>query len=147
MRSQIERSVNQMQRYVQELGVDGIDLVQEQGFGDDNMVTADLTSVQLYYLEYMRKLMPNLTITYTFPADNYKYSYSRRINFPFRDILKYGGQYIDYFHAYRATYEAIEEMTDELGVPKVISFLVPQHLVLTISYLVQNRLGAENWMQ
>ena len=77
--------------HVNELGVDGIDLVQNQGYGTDNMNADDLSSIHLYLLSKLRQLMPTKLLSYTFPAQGYDFY----IDFPFRDVIQYGHQYLN----------------------------------------------------
>ena len=85
-----------MANIVAELGVDGVDLTQNQGFGDENMNDNDQGSMQLLFLHHLREsLSAEKIITYTFPADS---QYNQEINFPFRDILRYGQDYVNAFN-------------------------------------------------
>ena len=85
-----------MANIVAELGVDGVDLTQNQGFGDENMNDNDQGSMQLLFLHHLREsLTAEKIITYTFPADS---QYNQEINFPFRDILRYGQDYVNAFN-------------------------------------------------
>ena len=83
------------------------------GSGTDNMASGDQTSTHLYFLSELRKRMPNKIITYTFPADDDGVD-----NFPFRDVLKYGHQYVNTINAYRASEESIIKMIEEYNVPR-----------------------------
>ena len=57
------------------------------------MANNDQSSIQLMFLHHLRQSLPeDKIISYTFPAD-LKY-----INFPFRDILRYGQDYVDVFN-------------------------------------------------
>ena len=109
---------------VEELGLDGIDLVQEQGYGTQNMAANDETSMQLYFIQQLRQKMPNKIISYTFPAANYKannkegYSDNSTINFPFRDVATHGHQYLNTINVFRADLTTINELMYELQVPK-----------------------------
>ena len=82
---------------VAELGADGVDLTQNEGFGDQNMGANDQTSIQLLFLHHLREALPaDKIITYTFPGSSTQYS--QEINFPFRDVLRYGQNYVDAFN-------------------------------------------------
>ena len=87
--------------------------MQKMGSGTDNMASGDQTSTHLYFLSELRKRMPNKIITYTFPADDDGVD-----NFPFRDVLKYGHQYVNTINAYRASEESIIKMIEEYNVPR-----------------------------
>ena len=53
----------------------------------------DETSIQLMFLHHLRESLPaDKIITYTFPVD------MNSINFPYRDILRYGQDYVDVFN-------------------------------------------------
>ena len=83
------------------------------------MAADDLSSIQLYYLQQLRQKMPNKIISYTFPAANYPKSDTvRTINFPFRDVVLYGQQYLNTINVFRADDETVNEMMYDLGVPK-----------------------------
>ena len=86
------------------------------------MAADDLSSIQLYYLQQLRQKMPNKIISYTFPAANYPKSDTddtvRTINFPFRDVVLYGQQYLNTINVFRADDETVTEMMYDLGVPK-----------------------------
>ena len=103
-----------MAKTVEELGADGIDLVQEEGCGTDNMSCGDQSSLQLFFLGELKRLMPNKTLTYTFPGD------SGLINFPFRDVVQYGQQFVDTFNVYRARIPSpiVDQMEQEFHVPR-----------------------------
>ena len=59
----------------------------------------DETSMQLLFLHHLRQVLPaEKIITYTFPADS---MYDQEINFPFRDILRYGHTYVDTFNVHK----------------------------------------------
>ena len=82
---------------VAELGADGVDLTQNEGFGDQNMGANDQTSIQLLFLHHLREALPaDKIITYTFPCSSTRYN--QEINFPFRDVLRYGQNYVDAFN-------------------------------------------------
>ena len=53
----------------------------------------NLSSIQLYFLKYLRTLLPTKLISYTFPG------YKSEIDFPFRDLLQYGHQYLNTVNA------------------------------------------------
>ena len=97
---------------INDLGLDGIDLVQEQGYGTENMNADNLSSIQLYFLKYLRDLMPTKLISYTFPG------YNRLIDFPFRDVVQYGQKYLNTINVFRGKMETVEELVVEYGVPK-----------------------------
>ena len=46
----------------------------------------DEGSLQLNFIYYLRKAMPNKIITYTFPGDGEPYN--QGLNFPFRDVVR-----------------------------------------------------------
>ena len=78
--------------------------------------------MQLLFLKTLRRLIPDKTITYTFPGDNYfgdSYPWIG-INYPFLDVIEYGNQYIDTFNVFRTNYpsESINQMEEEFGIPK-----------------------------
>ncbi len=55
-------------------------------------------------------------ISYSFPA-------SAPANFPFYDVIRYGQNYVDYFHIYRATSEQVQDMLEVVPADKVRSTL------------------------
>ena len=60
------------------------------------MNAKDETSMQLLFLHHLRQFLPDeKVITYTFPADSFN---NQEINFPFRDILRYGHNYVNAFN-------------------------------------------------
>ena len=96
MRRSVIYSAQIVADQVAEFGLDGVDLTQNQGFGDENMISGEETSLQLLFLHHLREKLPaNKIITYTFPADS---QYNQDINFPYRDILRYGQNYVDVFN-------------------------------------------------
>ena len=101
-----------MARTIEELGLDGIDLVQQQGYGSDNMNADNLSSIQLYFLKYLRSLLPTKLISYTFPG------YKSVIDFPFRDVIQYGHQYLNTVNVFRGQMDTIQALNSEYGVPK-----------------------------
>ena len=101
-----------MARTIEDLGLDGIDLVQQQGYGSDNMNADNLSSIQLYFLKYLRTLLPTKLISYTFPG------YKSEIDFPFRDVLQYGHQYLNTINVFRGQMDTIQVLNSEYGVPK-----------------------------
>ena len=86
--------------------------MQQEGFGYDNMNAQDQSSLHLYVVHEFRKRMPTKLLTYTFPGD------STQLNFPFRDVLEYGHEYLNTINVFRATANTIEEMVTQFGVPK-----------------------------
>ena len=58
-------------KIVAELGADGVDLTQNNGYGDSMMVNNDESSSRLMFLHHLRQSMPaNKIISYTFPVDD-----------------------------------------------------------------------------
>lgn len=71
---------------VTELGADGVDLTQNEGYGDSMMVNNDETSSQLMFLHHLRQsLSADKIISYTFPVDQSGPGAGQGINFPYRD--------------------------------------------------------------
>ena len=100
-----------MAEKVSELGLDGVDLTQKEGYGTDNMNANDETSVQLYLIHRLRELMPDKLISYTFPGD------TTSVNFPFRDVAQYGHKYLNTITVFRANVNTITQMIDEFKAP------------------------------
>ncbi len=70
----------------------------------------DQTSQHLYVLRHLRDRFPDdKVISYTFP--------SSALDFPFSDGLRFGHPYVDYFTAYRASEEDVQDAVD-MGVSK-----------------------------
>ena len=114
-------------RTVKKLNLDGVDLVQKEGCGS-TFVCGDLTSIQLNLLKQLRQNMPNKIISYTFPVDgNY-------IDFPYRDIVQWGQEYLNTITVYRANEEVINDLMFEMGVPrsKVSGVQISLKLILQI---------------
>ena len=105
-------TANFVSNTVKELNLDGVDLVQEHGYGYDNMDSNGETSFQLLLLQYLREVMPDKIITYTFPGD------TEKINFPFREIAQYGHRYLDAINVFRASQSAMDQLVTEFEVPK-----------------------------
>ena len=63
-----DRIVDLMVDSTKRLNVDGVDLVQNDGCGDNNFRCNDQTSIQLYVVEKLRRKLPDKIISYTFPA-------------------------------------------------------------------------------
>ena len=98
-------------RTVEKLNLDGVDLVQKEGCGS-TFVCGDLTSIQLNLLKQLRQNMPNKIISYTFPVDG------NNIDFPYRDIVQWGQEYLNTITVYRANEEVINDLMFEMGVPR-----------------------------
>ena len=86
--------------------------MQQEGFGYDNMNAQDQSSMHLYVVHEFRKRMPTKLLTYTFPGD------STQLNFPFRDVLEYGHQYLNTINVFRGEMDTIQVLNSEYGVPK-----------------------------
>jgi len=115
LRSSVISNAQTVADQVVEFGLDGVDLTQNQGFGDENMVSGEQTSLQLLFLHHLREKLPaDKIITYTFPGDS-QYG-NQDINFPYRDILRYGQNYVDVFNVYRATYKSMREMMEDFEI-------------------------------
>ena len=88
---------------VLELGVDGIDLVQNEGCGSSNLACQDQSSIHLYMIERLRRELPEKIISYTFPTGNYE------LNFPFIDVVKYGQKHLDAINFFGTSFNYLEE--------------------------------------
>jgi hypothetical protein len=100
-----------MVKTVEDLNLDGIDLVQEQSYGTANMNANDETSIHLYILSLLRESLPDKLLTYTFPGDG-------GLVFPFRDVAQYGHKYLNTINVFRATPQIILDLQATLGVPR-----------------------------
>ena len=58
--------------------------------------------------------MPTKLMSYTFPAQGYDFY----IDFPFRDVIQYGHQYLNTINVFRANTTAIHQMVTEFNIPK-----------------------------
>ena len=96
---------------MEKLNLDGVDLVQKEGCGN-TFVCGDLTSIQLNLLKQLRQNMPNKIISYTFPVDG------NNIDFPYRDVVQWGQEYLNTITVYRANEEVINDLMFEMGVPR-----------------------------
>ena len=63
-------------------------------------------------LEQIRKYMPTKIISYTYPG------YTDEVGIPYREVLKYGHQYLNTINVYRAIDANINDLNLELGVPR-----------------------------
>ena len=92
--------------------MDGIDFVQQEGYGSDNMNADNLSSIQLYFLKYLRSQLPTKLISYTFPG------YNALVDFPFQDVVQYGHQYLNTINVFRGQVDTMETLNSDFGVPK-----------------------------
>ena len=97
---------------MEELDLDGVDLNQKEGCGSDWYCFTAIASLQLDMLEQLRKYMPNKIISYTYPG------YTDEVGIPYREVLKYGHQYLNTINVYRAIDANIHDLNLELGVPR-----------------------------
>lgn len=117
---------------VERMGVDGLDLVQRDGCGSNNLVRLkklkyynlslamtlqfqdcqDQVGIQLYLIERLREVLPTKLLRYTFPTGHHD------INYPFLAIVKYALPHLDLVTMFGADFDKVSSHVQALALPK-----------------------------
>ena len=109
-----DRMINHIAEVATVLGVDGVDLVQTEGCGQNNFQCGDATATHLYVIEGLReRLGRHVHLSYTFPSGRHG------INFPFKNVVKFGHELLDSVTLYGSdhTHKQIQEAIRHTNIP------------------------------